>query len=223
MSVIAEFTVPSDDFALHHTLTAAPEMIVEIERVVATMQDKVMPYFWVSGLEQSEFEDAFREDESVKNVAKIDEIDDGRLYRAEWTENVETIVYAYVEIGATILQAVARDETWELRIRFDDRSRLSDFQEYCDENDITFELNELKEQEQPMASAQYDLTTKQRETLVTALEEGYYEVPQQVTMSELANRMDISQQALSKRFHTGHRNLISSTLTINYPSEDNPE
>ncbi len=223
MSVIAEFTVPSDDFALHHTLTAAPEMIVEIERVVATMQDKVMPYFWVSGLEQSEFEDAFREDESVKNVAKIDEIDDGRLYRAEWTENVETIVYAYVEIGATILQAVARDETWELRIRFDDRSRLSDFQEYCDENDITFELNELKEQEQPMASVQYDLTTKQRETLVTALEEGYYEVPQQVTMSELANRMDLSQQALSKRFHTGHRNLISSTLTINYPSRDDPQ
>ncbi|WP_135534165.1 helix-turn-helix domain-containing protein [Halostella pelagica] len=223
MSVIAEFTVPSDDFALPHTLTAVPEMIVEIERVVATMQDKVMPYFWVSGLEQSEFEDAFREDESVKNVAKIDEIDDGRLYRAEWTENVETIVYAYVEIGATILRAVARDETWELRIRFDDRSRLSDFQEYCDENDITFELNELKEQEQPMASVQYDLTTKQRETLVTALEEGYYEVPQQVTMSELANRMDLSQQALSKRFHTGHRNLISSTLTINYPSRDDPQ
>ena len=34
MSVIAEFTVPSDDFALHHTLTAAPEMVAEIERVV---------------------------------------------------------------------------------------------------------------------------------------------------------------------------------------------
>jgi predicted DNA binding protein len=100
-------------------------------------------------------------------------------------------------------------------MRFDDHSKLSDFQEYCDENDITFELNELKEQEQLMASVQYDLTTKQRETLVTALEEGYYEVPQEVTMSELADQMGISQQALSKRFHIGHRNLITSTLTIN--------
>jgi predicted DNA binding protein len=220
MSVIAEFTVPSDDFALHHALTSTPEMIVEIERVVATMEDKIMPYFWVSSLEQSEFEDAFHEDESVKNITAIDKIDNGKLYRAEWTENVETIVYAYVEIGATILQAIARDEIWELRMRFDDHGKLSDFQEYCEENDISFELNELKEQEQPMASAQYDLTTKQRETLVTALEAGYYEVPQEVTMSELAEEMDISQQALSKRFHTGHRNLITSTLTISYHDEE---
>jgi predicted DNA binding protein len=217
MSVIAEFTVPSDDFALHHALTTAPEMLVEIERVVATMEDRVMPYFWVSGLEQSEFEDAFHEDESVKNSTAVDEIDGGRLYRAEWTENVESIVYAYVEIGATILQAIASGERWELRMRFDNHEKLSDFQEYCEENDIAFELNGLNEQEQPMASAQYDLTTKQRETLVTALEEGYYEVPQAVTMRELADEMDISQQALSKRFHTGHRNLIASTLTIDYP------
>jgi predicted DNA binding protein len=220
MSVIAEFTVHSDDFALHHALTTAPKMIVEIERVVATMEDKVMPYFWVSGLERSEFEDAFHEDESVKNITAIDEVDSGKLYRAEWTENVETIVYAYVEIGATILRAIASGERWELRMRFDNHEKLSEFQEYCEENDISFELNELKEQEQPMASVQYDLTTKQRETLVTALEEGYYEVPQEVTMSELADEMEISQQALSKRFHTGHRNLITSTLTISYPDEE---
>ncbi len=32
MSVIAEFTVKADDFALHHALTSAPDMIVEMER-----------------------------------------------------------------------------------------------------------------------------------------------------------------------------------------------
>ena len=110
MSVIAEFTVDSDDFTLHHALTAAPAMIVEIERVVATMEDKVMPYFWVSGGDQSDFEAAFEEDPSVTNTTRVDEIEDAVLYRAEWTENVETIIYAYVEIGATILQATGRDE-----------------------------------------------------------------------------------------------------------------
>lgn len=220
MSLVADFSVASEDFALHHSLTATPHMIVEVERVVATLEDRIMPYFWVSGGDQAEFEEAFHEDRSVKNVAVIDEVDGARLYRAEWTENVETIVYAYVEIGATILQAIGRDENWELRMRFDDRDKLSEFREHCEENGIAFELNRLTEQEQPMASAQYDLTPKQRETLVTALEAGYYDVPQTVTMSDLASEMGVSQQALSKRFHNGHRNLISSVLTIAHPDDD---
>ncbi|ELY59466.1 Bacterio-opsin activator HTH domain-containing protein [Natronococcus amylolyticus DSM 10524] len=194
-------------------------MVVEIEQVVATMEDKVMPYFWVSGGDHAEFEEAFQNDGSVTDVARIDRVDDAILYRAEWTKNVETIVYAYVELGATIMEAVGRDRYWELRMRFDDREALSKFEDYCEENGISFELNQLQEQEQPMASAQYDLTTKQRETLVTALEEGYYEVPQGISMSELADDMGVSQQALSKRFHAAHRNLITSTLTFTHPDD----
>lgn len=38
MSVGAKFPIPSADFTLHHALTAAPEMVVEIERVAATME-----------------------------------------------------------------------------------------------------------------------------------------------------------------------------------------
>lgn len=220
MSTIAEFSVDSGDFALNHALTEAPHMIVEIEQVVATMEDKVMPYFWVSGGDHAEFEAAFEHDESVTNIATIDKVDEARLYRAEWTENVETIVYAYVDLGATLMQAIGRDKNWELRMRFDDQDRLSQFQDYCEKNGISFELNRLQDQEQPMASAQYDLTTKQRETLVTALGEGYYEVPQEVSMSELANQMEISQQALSKRFHAAHKNLITSTLTLSHPDDE---
>ena len=220
MSVIGEFTVKSEDFALYHSLTEAPEMIVEIERVVATFEDRVMPYFWVSGGDQADFEDAFRNDDSVHNITEVDKIDGARLYRAEWTENVESIVYAYVELGATILQAIGRDKHWELRIRFDDHDTLSEFQDYCEKNGISFELNSLKDQEQPMASAQYDLTTKQRETLVTALKAGYFDVPQETTMSELADQFGITQQAVSKRLHAAHKNLIRSTLTVSHPDDE---
>lgn len=223
MSVIAEFSVSSDDFALHHALTAAPDMVVDIERVVATMEDRVMPYFWVSGGDQTEFEDAFLDDDSVTNITKIEALDDAQLYRAEWTKNIETIVYAYVDIGATILNAIGRNGAWELKMRFDDRSNLQEFQEYCDEKEISFELNRLIDEEHPMASAQFDLTPTQRETLVTALESGYYEIPQEVTMNELADELGISQQALSKRFHQGHKNLVNSTLTISHPSDEPAE
>lgn len=219
MSVIAEFTVPSDDFALHHTLAAAPEMIVEIERVVATMGDKVMPYFWVKGGDQADFKDALRDDSSADNTTLVDEVENSVLYRAEWTENIESIIYAYVEIGATILQATGRDEQWELQLRFDDHEKVSQFQEYCDENSISFELTNLYQQEQPMASAQYGLTPKQRKALVTAQKLGYYDVPQESTMEYIATEIGLSQQAVSKRLRYGHDNLISNALTVSHPDD----
>lgn len=214
MSVIAEFTVESTDFALNDALAAAPEMVIEIEEVVATMEDRVMPYFWVSGGDRDAFDAAIADDSSVQDSTKVDEVENAVLYRAKWVQNIETVVYAYVEIGATILQATGQHDSWELKMRFDDRDLLADFREYCRENEISYELTRLTEQDQPMASSQFGLTPKQRETLVAALDAGYYRVPQEVTMGELADTLEISQQALSKRLHKGHHNLVTSTLRI---------
>ena len=219
MSIIAEFTVAPDDFALYDALTATPEMVIEVEEVVATMEDRVMPYFWVSGGARAAFEDALGGDSSVRNIAQVDELENAVLYRAEWTSNVETVVYAYTKVGATILQATGRDDRWELKMRFDDHDALAEFQEYCREHDVAFDLTRLTEQDQPMASTQYGLTATQRETLVAARDAGYYSIPQEVTMDELAERLGISRQALSKRLHHGHHNLVTSTLTVGQPDE----
>lgn len=214
MSVIAEFTVPSKDFALHETLTAVPEIVVEIERVVATKEDRIMPYFWVYDGDQSRFEAALADDSSIQDPTRVDHVDDSVLYRAEWTENVESIIYAYTDIGATILRATAREKRWALKLRFDDHEELSEFDQYCRDNEIPFELDQLYEQTRPGSSEQYGLTPKQRKTLVTALELGYYDVPQEETMADVAEALGISQQALSKRLHHGHKNLISNALTV---------
>lgn len=214
MTVMGEFTVHADDFALHHALSSAPNMVVEIERLVATTEDRIMPHFWVTGGDHERFESAFQADPTVRQTTRVDQVDDAILYRAEWTENIEAIVYAYVEIGATIIEATGTDERWEVTMRFDDENTVSEFHEYCRANGVSFELDRLYEQAQPMASSQYGLTPKQRETLVTAYEEGFFDVPQRTTMTELADRMGISQQALSKRLHHAHKNLIGSVLTV---------
>ncbi|WP_313692286.1 bacterio-opsin activator domain-containing protein [Halorarum halobium] len=219
MSLIAEFTVAADNFALRDALTAAPEMLIEIEEVVATMEDRVMPYFWVSNGDRAEFESALRDDASVQNITQVDELENAVLYRAEWTSNVESVVYAYTEVGATILQATGQGDQWELTMRFDDNDSLSQFQTYCRDHEIDFDLTRLTEQDQPMASTQFGLTATQRETLVAARDAGYYSVPQEVTMDDLAAELGISRQALSKRLHYGHHNLITSTLTVGQPDE----
>ena len=69
-------------------------------------------------------------------------------------------------------------------MRFDTRDQASQFQRYCEDHEIAFELTGIYNQEQPMASAQYGLTPKQRDTLVSALKSGCYNIPQGSMMTE---------------------------------------
>lgn len=218
MSIIAEFGVPSDEFALYETLVAVPEMIVEIERVVAHESDRIMPLFWTRGDSHADFEDAAADDPSVEDITKLDEADDAVLYRAEWVENVETVAYAYTETGATITEATGRNDRWNLQMRFDDEASLSTFREYLDENGYQFDLNTLYREHQPMTESQ-EVTAPQRDALLCALDAGFYNVPRDTTMDDVAADLGISQQALSKRLRRGYRNLIESSLTLDHPDD----
>ncbi|MFC7007247.1 helix-turn-helix domain-containing protein [Halalkalicoccus salilacus] len=218
MSIIAEFGVPSDEFALYETLVAVPEMIVEIERVVAHESDRIMPLFWTRGDNHADFEDAAADDPSVEDITKLDETDDAVLYRAEWVENVETVAYAYTETGATITEATGQNDRWNLQMRFDDEASLSTFRECLDENGYQFDLNALYREHQPMTES-HEVTAPQRDALLCALDAGFYNVPRDTTMDDVAADLGISQQALSKRLRRGYRNLIESSLTLDHPDD----
>lgn len=127
MSIIAEFTVPAEQFALYETLCRATEMVVEVERVVTHGPDHLMPYFWTASGDYETFERAARNDPSVDALTKLDELDDAVLYRAKWIQDVESVVYAYTETGAILLDATGRDERWELQLRFDTEADVTQF------------------------------------------------------------------------------------------------
>lgn len=218
MSIFGEFHVPTDAFALYRTLPAVPEAVVEIERVVAT-DSLLTPYFWVSGVPPDEFESAAGNDPSTDHLTRLDEFEESTLFRAEWTDRVEALVYAYTDIGATILEASGQNEEWELGMRFRDRSTLDSFREYCHEGDIPFTLQRLYEITESRTSARYGLTPKQHEALTKAWDMGYFDEPREVTLERIADEFGISQQALSRRLRRGHHALIANTIQVTPPSE----
>lgn len=220
MSTIVEFTVPAEEFALYETLCVVPEMTVEVERVVAHADDRIVPYFWTSGGDQEVFERAARDDPSVAELTKLDQRDGATLYRAEWIEDVETVAYAYTQTGATLLDASGKDGRWELQLRFDDEGASSSFQRYLEGSDRSVDVHRLYRPTQPRVAGQPGLTDLQHDTLVTALRAGYYEVPRELSMDELADELGVSQQALSNRLRRGHRTLIENSLTVNVPHDD---
>jgi predicted DNA binding protein len=214
MSRIGEFTVPANAFFLADTLNTVPEMVVEIQKIVAHSRDELAPYFWVHHGDKEKFDDAIRHDATLENVVLLDEFERGTSYRGTWTRNAEAVAYGYIEAGATILEATGQNETWTLRMQFDDQDALTDFQEYCHKKQIPFTLEQLYNPTQPMGGGQFGLTEMQHERLVYAYQRGYFDVPRQVSMVDLAQEFDTTQQTLSKQFRRAFANLIGNTLVV---------
>lgn len=214
MSVIGEFTVPSESFLLGETLAAVPEMVVELQRVVAHSDEAVVPFFWVHYGDKEEFDAVIRNDPTLENVVLLDEFERGTSYRGLWKKHAKGVAYAYVEAGGTILEATGQDDTWTLRIRFDDEAAVTDFHQYCRQEGIPFTLDQLYRPTQPMGGGQYGLSPAQRELLVGAYQEGYYGVPRSLSMTALADEMGTTQQNLSKRFRRAYAALIENTLVV---------
>ncbi|MCL7417904.1 MAG: helix-turn-helix domain-containing protein, partial [Halalkalicoccus sp.] len=193
--------------------------VVEVERVVTHGPDRIMPYFWTSGGDREAFETAARDDPSVEDLTKVDELDTAVLYRAKWIRNVESVVYAYTETGAVLLDATGHDERWELQLRFDSEADVTQFKEYIDANGFVLDLTRLYHPSSPTTESHCSITETQRETLIAGLRSGYYEIPRETTPSELAEEFEISPQALSKRFRRAHKALAENAVLITPPEE----
>lgn len=210
MSVVAELFVSADHFVLADGLRAAPEMVLECELLVP-VRDRKIPYVWAEGGDHAAFLDAARDDPTVERIEQTAELQDGALYRVRWSGND---FFRAIDGGdATILQAKGSADEWFLKVRSDSQASLRRFQEHCHERGIDFELERLVRLTEPKMG-QYDVTPKQREAILTALELGYFDTPRAGTLEDVAAELEISNRAASERLRRGLTNLVTNTLSI---------
>jgi predicted DNA binding protein len=180
-----------------------------------------MPYVWVHGAAFDEFERAVRSSDYVTGLTALDRIDDSALYRVEWAETVESLIYGMAETNATILEAQGNEE-WTFRIRFDDHGGLTDFHNFCTAHDITFHLDRVFTLTDPQRSGHaFDLTDTQRRALVAAVDGGYFEVPRGTTLGDLGTHLGITEQTVSENVRRGANKVLRSVL-LDTSAEDFP-
>lgn len=219
MSVFGEFRIPAEGFVFRETFAAEPEMVIEIERVVATDEEYLTPYFWVSGISPDAFEAAATEDDTLDDLRKLDGSESMTLYRAEWQAHVEALVYAYTHIGATIMEAKGHAQEWILRVRFDDQENVEAFAEYLRDHDVPYDLVRMHDISSPRSGEQFGLTPKQQEALITAWEMGYYDSPREASTEAVAEEIGITPQSLSDRLRRAEYTLIGNALRVTVETE----
>lgn len=212
MSVIAEFTIPSEEFILGDVLEVNPEIHISVERLVPA-GNRVMPYVWVSDCDFEKFEREVRASPHVESLAALDRVEDRVLYRAVWGAEVESLINGFAETNATILEAEG-NAVWSFRVRFDGHADLTDFHNYCVDHDIGYTVDRIYTLTDANPNGHdFGLTNEQREALLLAVESGYFDVPRKVTLDALAAEFGISQQAVSERVRRGTGKVLSSVLT----------
>ncbi|MFD1511960.1 helix-turn-helix domain-containing protein [Halomarina rubra] len=213
MSTIVVASVPAEQFALYRTLQAHEDIAVECERLVETGADAVVPLVWATGPDEETVRAALEADPTTTDVELLSSFDGEWLYRMEWVDRVGVVLQMIANSEATIMEAWTDRERWWFRVLFPTREGLSSTHDYCEINDLRFDIELVREMEGD-PSGRYGLTTEQFDALVAACEAGYFAVPRETDLDELAEDLDISHQALSERLRRGQEALVTDTLLL---------
>ena len=211
MSVFAEFSLESEEFHLGRLLSSSTDVTFDMDRIVPS-DGTVVPFLWATGTEFDEFERSVWASDEVTELAALDQVRDEVLYRITYAEPPDSIVGAITTANATVLEANGNDR-WTFRLRFPDHARLTDFYNYCTAESLPVQFDRIYTLTEDTPSGhRLGLSEAQREALVLAVRRGYFATPSETSLRELADELDITQQALSNRIRRGNEQVLHNVL-----------
>lgn len=210
MSYVAEFTIPAESFPFGQTLQEMPDLEVEVDEIIPA-DETALPFFWVRGCDPDEFVDAAEHESEVWNTRLLEAVGDVALFRAEWHPNA-AVIQGLKDLDATIVESVGTASHWRFEVRTESREPFARFQTIFREQGVPIDLRRLYSLDELLEGHRPELTTTQRETILAAYNQGYFDEPRETTQDELSDQFGVSRRAVSERLRRATRNLVEATL-----------
>lgn len=193
-------------------IEAAPDVELDVERSIIDGPDYALLFAWGSSGDLDAFESALPDEPSVDSFEVIDDLDDERLYLFRIDRSEIVGIHRFDRrLGVSRLAMSGHVGGVDIRLRLPDRARLSEYLDLLCDAGISVSLRSVYEGTR-VKEPQYGLSEKQRTTLSTAVGAGYFSVPREASLTTLAGRLDISEQATSERLRRGIDNLVRNTV-----------
>lgn len=224
-SFIAELVVSHPDLPLMPTVRDVADVDIQVESQPLTRTDGGEPnvFFSVSDSQFRDFESALDTDHTVADWHVTLEFTDCRVYQIRLSSDAKFITPEMASLGVQILSIRNADVGWQFRLQAPDRERLSEYWEYCRDEDVQFQLEKIYSSGPRAVHAAGQelealLTDRQREVAQTVARMGYYE-PDGASAAAVAAELEISRSTLSthlrrilaKIFHYLFSNSVSLT------------
>lgn len=211
MSLIAEFETSLTQ--LTEALERVPEMTLQYEESYVTPDGRMKWIVWASGGDHFAFQEALTDDTSVASRRTIAEMSTRRLYRLTLAGDPKDFALAVLtEQDIQVLTATHGRDGTVVRVRCPTREAFASMKAAIEDRYGTFVTRRLYREVEPESDG-FSVTPAQREALLAALEDGYFDVPRETTLRVVADRLGISDNALSARLRRGTAALLADTLS----------
>lgn len=181
--------------------------VVQLERDGTT----AIAYVWMTDARVDDFESVVEPISDIELVERFDRADEGAFYKASWTVD-SPLLQCVAAADGVVLGARGIPEAWRLTVLFEDRSSASSFQECCRTAGVPLAIRRLESVTEYFETSTETLTERQREALVLAYREGYFEEPRAASQAELAEELGISSSAFGRRLRQGIDSLIDDAV-----------
>lgn len=210
MSIIVEYE--HDSKTLLGALQAVPEMTLDHNEAYFTPDGSTKWFFWASGDDFAKFEKALTDDDTVERVKLITAIQDRRLYSVDLKPRPEDVVLkTTTQLDIQVLASTHSGGKSVLRIRCPSREAFVELKDVIEETFGTITTHRLYREELPNSGG-FSVTPAQQEALLLALDEGYFDIPRKTTLEATAEKLNISDNAMSARLRRGIAALLGDTL-----------
>jgi predicted DNA binding protein len=212
MVVSTQVYAEHEDLALADTIRSLQDVDIGVVSDAGTDPDHEVYFFWFEAPDFGAVDSALEEDHTVAHFSTIFENEGRRVYRIEYTPEAKLISPPLTEIGGITLEAQNHLRGWLLELQFQDHAGIYELNEYVTDEEIRLDILELQQTEASHDRPDHGLTEPQREALIAAYVNGYYNEPRETSLETLAELLDISPTAVSGRLRRGSARLVEEVL-----------
>jgi predicted DNA binding protein len=209
MTVIADITIPSEEFELGRVFDEHPDITIDLERIVP-LGDAIIPLFWVTNGDAEAIESTLLNSPHTEIARNLTDAGERVLYEVRWDLEINGIIQPLIDTNARVLEASGNAEEWEFRLRFLAQDDLNEFNRTVTNKGIPVTLRHLYNPVPPEEQSQ--MSDNQHEVITEAYRHGYFDVPRGVTATDLADSFEVSDSAVSQRLRRGLSTLVRDTM-----------
>ncbi|WP_254522926.1 helix-turn-helix domain-containing protein [Natrinema caseinilyticum] len=210
MGFIAEIHLAHDELPLASTIERQSSVTLRHEYETTT-DDRRIQFVSAFDDEYGAIEETLAADPTVSDLDRVATFENRAIYRVVVDTDLQIVPDRCAEYGLFVFTVTSADGGWVVRAHLPDRDALTAFREWCRDRNVSFRVNQLYDSS-VSDDRTYFLTERQHEILTIAYYAGYFEVPRGVTQDTLADRLDISDSAVSQRLRRAISELITATL-----------
>lgn len=209
--IVCTIRLSHPDLALAQTIRETPNVWVKPNYRTNGGESRLL-VFSVDTDTPETFERMLARDHTVADTMAVEYGTDALVYRTRLTDAVFSITPILGQLGVQIREIIGTSGGWTLQAQFPSRGAFSTFRRFCTTNGVQFRVEKLSWGDDAVAGGDAKLTSRQWETLHTAYECGYFDVPRGISQAELANELGISSSAVSQRLRRTLSKLLEKQI-----------